>query len=417
MSRPIGEAWRRWKRRRQYKRLKAGLPEHPADWAAEWEEHGGVVKPYVKPSPKASGMPSDMPSDMPSGEGETQAERMRLLEVEIRRLKALALSTAVVRDEILKISHAKPEIPKWLTSSKPRGEKTLGVPTLFASDWHWGEVVDPLQIGGSNAFDMTIAHRRAKAMINNAVDLLKNHMVNPRYDGIVFAIGGDQMSGDIHEELSQTNAQPVMPCLLDLLGVMVWCIETLADEFGNVFVPCVTGNHTRTSQKPRAKGRNHTSFDWLLYQLLDRHFANDERVTFLIPDGPDALYKIYNHRYLLAHGDAFRGGDGQVGALGPIIRGDLRKRRRNGAIGQGYDTLMLGHWHQLIQMQTLIVNGSLKGYDEYAYAGNFGFEEPKQALWITHPTRGITFQMPVQMDDRPASASGGWVSVYKPEAA
>jgi hypothetical protein len=32
----------------------------------------------------------------------------------------------------------------------------------------------------------------------------------------------------------------------------------------------------------------------------------------------------------------------------------------------GYDTMLLGHWHQWIPMLDQIVNGSLKGYDEYA---------------------------------------------------
>jgi hypothetical protein len=101
-----------------------------------------------------------------------------------------------------------------------------------------------------------------------------------------------------------------------------------------------------------------------------------------------------------------------IGALGPIIRGDHKKRSRNGQIGQEYDTMILGHWHQLIQLRRLIVNGSLKGYDEYANNGNFGFEPPQQGLWITHPLYGITFQMPVYVDRQaPQKMSPNWVSV------
>ena len=51
------------------------------------------------------------------------------------------------------------------------------------------------------------------------------------------------------------------------------------------------------------------------------------------------------------------------------------------------------------QLQQLLkgalVNGSLKGYDEYAKSGRFEYEIPKQALWFTHPKYGITFQVPV----------------------
>ena len=42
-----------------------------------------------------------------------------------------------------------------------------------------------------------------------------------------------------------------------------------------------------------------------------------------------------------ANGDQFRGGDGMVGALGPILRGDHKKRSRNGQIGLEYDTMLL----------------------------------------------------------------------------
>lgn len=385
---PTGQAFRNWKKAETRK------GHRPKDWTAHW---------YAT-------HPEDTPGT-PKPEEPGLAERLRLLEIECRRLKSLAISHAMVRSEIVKVSHAKAPAPRWLTALRPGSAKSPGVPTLFASDWHWGEVIKPEQIGGVNSYDLPTAHKRARALVENAVDLLKNHMVNPNFPGIVFILGGDMVSGDIHEELSRTNEEPIMPVVLDLLGVLVWCIKTLADEFGAVFLPCVSGNHSRITMKPFAKDRNHLSFDWLLYQLLDRHFQDDPRVTFQIPDGPDALYKVYGHRYLLTHGDQFRGGDGMIGALGPIIRGDHKKRSRNGQTGTGYDTLCLGHWHQLIQMQRLIVNGSLCGYNEYANAGNFGFEPPRQALWITHPTKGITFQMPVMVEAERVETGLAWVSV------
>jgi hypothetical protein len=71
----------------------------------------------------------------------------------------------------------------------------------------------------------------------------------------------------------------------------------------------------------------------------------------------------------------------------------------------------MGHWHQLIQLTRLIVNGSLKGYDEYAYSANFPFEVPQQALWLTHPRYGITYRMPVRLDEPRSAEKAGWVSV------
>jgi hypothetical protein len=60
----------------------------------------------------------------------------------------------------------------------------------------------------------------------------------------------------------------------------------------------------------------------------------------------------------------------------------------------------MGHWHQYLSTPSLIINGSLKGYDEYAKISNFGFEPPQQALAIVTPERGITFQAPVFCLDR-----------------
>lgn len=320
------------------------------------------------------------------------------------------LTARYIRTKIMGLAETTPTPPAWLVSSK--ATKSLpGVPTLLASDWHFGERIEASQVGGVNSYNLDIAHERARRMVTTAIDLLNNHMVNPKYPGIVFALGGDMVSGDIHDELKETNDIPLIPAVIDLYGVLIWCIETLADSFGRVFVPCVTGNHGRNTMKIRAKDRVFTSFDWMLYALLEKHFATDKRITFMVPEGPDAYYKIYEHRYLLTHGDQFRGGDGMIGALGPIIRGDHKKRSRNNQVGLGYDTMVLGHWHQLIQMNRLIVNGSLCGYNEYAYAGNFPFETPKQALWVTHPQHGITFSIPVHVGEHAEKVDAPWVSV------
>lgn len=283
-------------------------------------------------------------------------DKIRTLEAQVAGFHRETLDAKYVREKIIGLAASEPKVPAWLIKQQlPKG--IPGVPCLLASDWHWGEVVDPGQIGGVNEFSLKIAHERARRMVQNTVDLLNNHMVNPQYPGIVFALGGDMITGDIHEELMATNEREVMPTLVDLWGVLVWCVETLADKFGKVFVPAVGGNHGRNTKKMRAKGRNFTSFDWLLYQFLAKRFESDARVTFYIPDGPDALFSIYGHRYLLTHGDQFRGGDALIGALGPIVRGDHRKRARNMQIAADYDTIVMGHWHQLMQTQRFIVNG------------------------------------------------------------
>ena len=338
-------------------------------------------------------------------------QQVRTLRARVRELEDAALDDERVRRAIRNADLDSVDPPGWLIETK-KAKKSPGVPTLFATDWHWDEVVDPAQIGGVNRYNREIAHERARAFISNAIDLLTQHMVCPEYPGIVLALGGDMVSGEIHDELTATNEGPVLASVLDLFGVLTWAIGQLADRFGNVFVPAVTGNHGRLTQKIRMKGRAFTSLDWLLYQFLAKRFEGDHRVQFQIPDGPDALYQIHGHRYLLTHGDMLgKGGDGIIGALGPILRGDTKRRSRNAQIDQAYDTLVIGHWHQLIQMQRVIVGGTLKGYDEFASTLALPYEPPRQALWLTHPEHGITVSMPVLVDrTKPRRAASDWVS-------
>lgn len=335
---------------------------------------------------------------------EVMAQKARLAQLERDEM-----DTAFVRSRILGLAETPAAPPEWLVEPSRAG--LHGVPMTLWSDWHWGEVVDPEQVNGINAFNLEIARDRARTLVEKIIHMTHDYMVRPQYPGIVVNLGGDMVSGDIHEELSVTNDAEIMPVVVDLFSTLIWCLDTLAGVFGRVFVPCVTGNHGRNTKKIRSKGRAYTSFDWLVYAMLERHFKDDDRIRFLVAPGPDVLYKVHGHAYLLTHGDQFYGGDGIIGALGPIIRGDHRKRYRYGQLGQSYDTMLIGHWHQYMPLDTVTCNGSLVGYNEYASSRNFKFEPTAQALWISHPTWGMTFRNPIYLE-RPAEPNrlAPWVS-------
>lgn len=302
------------------------------------------------------------------------------------------------------------ELPKWV--SAPKTAKAPGVPKVMLSDLHWGESVRKAQIGGVNEFNLAIARNRLRAVFDGAIHLCRILSPEMQYPGIVIPLGGDMVSGNIHDELAATNDLNTMPTLLDLYKQLVPGIRLMADTFGNVFLPCVSGNHDRDTKKIWNKDRNQTSFGWLLYQFLALAFAEDKRVTFYIPDGSDALYRVYNTRYNLTHGDQFRGGDGIIGPLGPITRGEQKKNARASQVGQDYDVMEFGHFHQRLLSARLRGNGSLKGYDEYAAANNFKFERPSQNWTMTHPDHGITFDAPLYCDTvRKPSAE--WISIPK----
>jgi hypothetical protein len=269
-----------------------------------------------------------------------------------------------------------------------------GIPTLLLSDFHWGEVVRASEVGGVNEFNTAIARERLQRVTEKTCDLLRNHVVGD-YPGIVVCLGGDMISGSIHDELEQTNDGTVMEQALDVFEHLQTALRTLADEFGKVHVPAVTGNHGRSNRKWQAKRRATLSYEWLVYQFLQRAFADDKRITWAIPDGPDVDFDLLGTRYRLTHGDTFKAGDGIIGPLGPITRGTLKRSHMAASMHQPFDYLLMGHWHTLIWGSGQIVNGSLKGFDEFAMTLSVTPEPPAQALWLTNEKHGRTLLMPV----------------------
>jgi hypothetical protein len=194
----------------------------------------------------------------------------------------------------------------------------------------------------------------------------------------------------------------------------------VAERFGRILVPCVVGNHGRMTHKPRFKGMNATNHEYNVYLRLKKHFERkgDKRFKFLIPREADAYFKVYKWKFMLTHGDKLgvKGGDGIIGSLGPLMRGRIKIGHSEGHIGRDFDYLLCGHWHDYICLpeKGLIVNGTLKGPDEYSHLSLRATpNRPLQALWFCHPVHGITARWPVFLEEdlmALAQADAPWVS-------
>ena len=216
--------------------------------------------------------------------------------------------------------------PKWL--AKPSPGKNTGVPCLFVSDVHYDEVVLSNQINGANAYTREIANRRLKHLFLKTIDLLVHHMAKPDYEYLVLDLGGDMVSGNIHEELRETNEAPVSQSILSLMDQLVAGIDVLLPHFPKIVVNAVVGNHGRWDKKPRMKNRVYENYEWLLYQFLAKYYAANKDVVFNIADGADLIYQTYNFTTCLTHGDQFKGGSGIAGNLcvspeTPVLLDDL----------------------------------------------------------------------------------------------
>jgi hypothetical protein len=281
-----------------------------------------------------------------------------------------------------------------------------GIANTVSSDQHFGEIVRPSEVQNSNSYNMAIAQQRWKLHVEKFISLSKDHLGYLTYDGAHVWWNGDAFSGDIHEELAKSNEMSTLATFEAMLEPIINGFLTINREFPRLVVSVRRGNHTRTSRKTPAKGRVRESFDWLFMRVVARELRNSG-IVFDITESDDGIVQQYNHRFLATHGDQFRGGSGISGIMTPLALGNYRKLRRNVSIGDhlAYDTMILGHFHQYLVIPGVIVNGSLKGYDEYAYVSNFGFETPRQAFWVTTPEHGPSFHTAIEVMNR---KSEGW---------
>ena len=122
--------------------------------------------------------------------GSATAEKLRL-ETEVGALGKVYEEALILQPE-----------PDWLRKSKGKAEAHRATLVAFLSDLHAGEVVRPEEMGGYNAFNLNIADLRLQRFFEKTIDLARTYFAGVTYDGIVLALGGDLVSGDIHEPRS-----------------------------------------------------------------------------------------------------------------------------------------------------------------------------------------------------------------------
>ena len=288
--------------------------------------------------------------------------------------------------------------PKWLTPKKTT--KRHGIANLMLSDLHLDEVVKPSQMNFRNAYDRKIALFRMQRTFEKAIEQTRDYFTGVTYDGLGLWLGGDIFSGNIHEELKNTNEAPILASLEFWIDPFIAGLLMLADHYGHVHIPSVVGNHGRNTYKPIMKNRVEDNFDWFFTRCLYRALRHDKRFTWSIPETADVIVQQYNTKTLMTHGDQFRGGAGVSGIYTPISLGMFRKSKNYAAMDDAYDYAVMGHFHTYVIGSNWLINGSMKGFDEYASISNFGFEVPQQAMWITTPERGVTWHFVVQPADR-----------------
>lgn len=289
--------------------------------------------------------------------------------------------------------------PQWLLPGNGTQGRAAGL--IHLSDLHVGEVVRGEEIGNVNAYDPEVFRRRFRRMIGAACEILPRWATDSKLEGVVVALNGDLISGDIHDELRRFNALTAheqVALATDEIGAG---IERVTETFGQVLVTVTPGNHGRTSEKPMAKRAGALSYDTMIGNMLARHFAHDNRVTVQIAAGVDIVFPIFGWNVLQTHGDAIGtgGGQGFAGPNLPILRGANKVKLSGFAMGEHYDLMLTAHFHTSSNPGRVLANGSIVGFSEYSQRLRAEPEAPQQWLGLIHEKWGLRERMPVALED------------------
>jgi len=282
------------------------------------------------------------------------------------------------------------EPAEWATPRRS-AKKSEHMPYLFISDEQVGEVIDPAETEHAVGYNVDTFKRRHRYLIDTACYLAKEHTGSAwRFPGIILSLGGDAISGAIHDELAQTDDLTPLEAVEVVAEERIAAIRQLKEVFGRVDIKSVIGNHGRTTKKPHSKKADALNHERTINYLVGREFAKDDKVTMQVSRSPDVYFPIYNRNVLLTHGDKIgsRGGQGFVGPAATIIRGAQKVILEQAAIGRHIDEVHNGHFHTFMRLSWLWSNGCMPGYSEFAKMNRMRPEPPQQGMAFYHPTRG-----------------------------
>lgn len=328
----------------------------------------------------------------------SQDEQRSLLEKELEALrqeaKELRSHLAVqTKEDIreLRITRALEEAveaksvrfqPRKITRSEKKQAHTL---CLLWSDLHAAEVVSADETNGANEYNWKVMLKRHDELRRGVLSFAERF--GPIEELVILGLG-DMLSGSIHPELAETNEMPMAEASIQMGLDGAEFIESFTEEFPVRFAG-VTGNHGRFTQKPRSKGR-YDNADWIAYQVMSQRLAKNPHVSVDVPRPQRHIVEIYDKKILMLHGDGIR--STMVGVpWGGIIRFCNQLSNQYTAMGHDIDHFCMGHFHEAnaVSNRKILVNGSVKGVDEYSLDRYGAGHNAAQLLVPFHPKWGL----------------------------
>ena len=291
-------------------------------------------------------------------------------------------------------------------SGKQKGDSAQTVVSPLC-DTHIGEHIDYQQMAGLNSYDFDIFNKRLSGWATQVLNLVQLRREAVPINDLIVPMLGDMISGDIHEELSNSNLANCMEQMIRGANLIAQALMFLAPHFETIKVPCVVGNHGRMTRKPPMKDK-YMDWDFLLYQWIAAFCRVQKNIEFDIRKSFINTFQVYNRNVLIMHGDSASG----AGSLTTITRvltslRSVLQFRKGLEVEAGevhdeivdpnilpasFDSVMMGHFHRTDELDIgtghALICGCMKGGDEFALQRLAVITKPQQIVTYWHPKYG-----------------------------
>lgn len=291
-------------------------------------------------------------------------------------------------NEVIELTEQKGQFQLFEISENPTSEERETVAIAQVSDWHIDEVVRADSVMGMNEFNFDVARERAITYFAKLAKLITHHQQHYNIRRVVMLLQGDVIGGWIHDELAQTNSISPNEAIYQAKSLIISGFKYLQEHLNVdvIDVVAVCGNHTRETRRIQFANFNDTSKEHWMHLDIESSckMIGLDKFSFYIPKSEMAIITIFGNKYLVAHGHQFKFNGGVGGIFPSMLRwfGNINKTL-------GVKAAFIGHWHQSIFTNHVIVNNTLKGYDAFAMSKGLEFSQPSQNLVLLDSHYGL----------------------------
>ncbi len=323
-------------------------------------------------------------------------KQLAALKSENKDLLEELLSARDIRDGVLGLGP--PTIAKVGMNKIPKLGKNNRSVLLHVSDIQYGEFINGPEVDWVNSYSLEIADARIDRLFYMLIRLCTDLWHGPPPVDIHIALGGDMISGALHEELAKTDELPELPAAKAVAARLAGNIRLLRQKVGRpVKIYSVPGNHGRLTHKPESKAHVLNNFDTLVAWFIEAALSQDKDVSVAYGESVDAMFNIFRFPFLLTHGDRMgsKGGTGFIGPIATISRGHQKLFMDAASRGREVYKILTGHLHTSCETSWGLANSALAGWSQFARDHRMKPEPATQNMLIIHPEHGMISKHPI----------------------